>query len=316
MLFNLDMPNHSRVRRVVNGPYGSGGVRSLERVLDEVLDERCAALRAQSSPDLYETVLDEVTIRVNSTFLGLRLSDREHYRRLGQTLLRMPADDIHGLRGAIGALYDYVLWLIHHERELAPDGFVHRLVAGRHDSDPPLTDDELVAILLLSVVGGDQNVLSVLTKSVYTLLVARPLWERLVANPEIAPDLVEELIRLIPVGRISTFPRVSTRPIVTSHGELPAGTAVYADAFAANRDPLAFPAPRTIDPTRRGARHVQFGYGMHHCMASALARLEITAVIGRLAREFPRLELTVPPESLPWDTGTLLRRPTTLPVRW
>lgn len=51
-------------------------------------------------------------------------------------------------------------------------------------------------------------------------------------------------------------------------------------------------------------------------MGAALARLEITTIIGRLAAEFPNLTLDADPETLPWDTGTVLRRPTSLPVRW
>lgn len=55
---------------------------------------------------------------------------------------------------------------------------------------------------------------------------------------------------------------------------------------------------------------------MHHCMGAALTRLEITTLLTRLAREFPTLSLDADPQALPWDHGTLLRRPTSLPVRW
>ncbi|MET9597741.1 cytochrome P450 [Streptomyces sp. NPDC006459] len=92
---------------------------------------------------------------------------------------------------------------------------------------------------------------------------------------------------------------------------------VYPDAFAANRDPEAFPEPLTVDPDRSSAkRHLQFGYGMHHCMGAALARMEIVTVLTRLAQEFPDLALAVDPAEVPWDNGTVLRRPTSLPVRW
>lgn len=316
MLLNLDVPHHARVRKVVTGDYSANGVESLRPVLDRVITERFEVLRGKDNPDLFQDVLDEIPGRVNHHFLGLPLSERDYYRPLGHTVQRAPADDVPKLLDDFWKLYGYVMDLVHGKRELRPDGLVARFVNGRNDSDPPLTDEELVAILLGSVLGADQNILSVLTKATYTLLNAPGLWERLVREPEILPALVEELIRLIPLGTISTFPRVSTRSIETTEGVLPEGSNLYADAFAANRDPSAYPDPLVIDPDRDGPRHLQFGYGMHHCMGAALARLEITTIIGRLAAEFPNLALDADAETLPWDTGTVLRRPSSLPVRW
>ncbi|KPC88178.1 hypothetical protein ADL35_06505 [Streptomyces sp. NRRL WC-3753] len=98
---------------------------------------------------------------------------------------------------------------------------------------------------------------------------------------------------------------------------------MHAGAFEADRDPEVFVEPLRIDVDRRGKRHPQFEYGMHHCMGAALARMQVNAVLTRLVRNsprsigaFPTLELDADPASLPWYHGTLLRRPTSLPVRW
>ncbi len=71
-----------------------------------------------------------------------------------------------------------------------------------------------------------------------------------------------------------------------------------------------------IDPARNGKRHLQFGYGMHHCMGAAMARMEITEVLRRLVTELPTLRLAVPEDRIPWETGILVHRPTSLPVTW
>ncbi|WP_326950692.1 cytochrome P450 [Amycolatopsis sp. NBC_01307] len=316
MLLNLDVPDHSRMKTVANAEYSARAVAALTPVLGTVVDERFAALRAEERPDLFRTVLDEVPIRVNSVFLGLPLADREYYRPLGHTVQRAPADDVEGLLADFWRLYEYVTDLVRGVRPVREGGLIARLLAGRSASTPPLTDEELVALLLGSVLGADQNILSVLTKAVYVLLVSPGLWGRLHDEPALVTPVCEELIRLIPLGTISAFPRVLTRDVETSEGIVPEGSVVYADAFAANRDPEAFPDPLTIDPGRRGPRHLQFGYGMHHCMGAALARLEITTLVGRLVAEFPGMTLDADPHTLPWDTGTVLRRPAALPVRW
>jgi cytochrome P450 len=316
LLLNLDSPDHARVKKFVTGPYGASGVEKLRATLHQVISDRFATLRSADAPDLFRDVLDEVPIRVNSAFLGLPLQEREIYRLPGHTVQRAPADDVAGLIRDFLRLYDYIMDVVRGKRPVEADGLIARFLKDRHDSDPPLTDEELVAVLLGSILGADQNILSVLTKSVYTLLIARPLWERVVAEPDVVTAVTEELIRLIPLGTISAFPRVATRSVATSEGLLPEGSVVYPDAFAANRDPSVYPDPLAIDPGRTGPRHLQFGYGMHHCMGAALARMEITTIIGRLAAEFPSLRLDADPATLPWDVGTVLRRPTSLPVRW
>ncbi|MDO0939390.1 cytochrome P450 [Streptomyces sp. DG2A-72] len=315
-LITLDAPHHARMRSVVAADYSSAAIAKLRPTMDTVIDERFAVLRAEDRPDLFRTVLDVVPATVNCRLLGVPTEYIDSIRPCGRTVQMGSADDVPTLMDHFVKVYDYVTDLVTGVRPTDADGLVARFVAGRDQAEPPLTDKELVGILLAAVVAGDQNTLSVLAKAVYTLLCAPDLWRRLVEDPGMAPRLTEELIRLIPLGVSSTFPRIATREMETADGVVHVGDVVYADAFAANRDPDVFPHPEIIDPERSGERHLQFGYGMHHCMGAALARLEISALLTRLARDFPALALDVDPESLPWDQGILLRRPTSLPVRW
>lgn len=316
LLLNLDVPDHARMRQFVNADYSAAAVRDLESVADSVLHQRIHALRGETRPDLYATVLDRVPVEVNSAFLGFPLSDIEHFRPSSRVVQMAPFDDVPDLLEHFWLVYDYVTDLVAGRRATVDSGLVQRFLSRRDSAEPPLADEELVALLLGSVLGADHNVLSVLSKAVYVLLHAPALWSRLGTDPGCAPAVVEELLRVLPLGTISTFPRVATIDVPTSNGIIVAGEVVYADAFAANRDPAVFPDPEVIDPGRRGKRHLQFGYGMHHCMGASLARMQLTRTLTTLAAEFPTLELAVSSESIPWDTGVLLRRPVSLPVRW
>jgi cytochrome P450 len=135
-----------------------------------------------------------------------------------------------------------------------------------------------------------------------------------VDDPALIPNAVEELLRVIPLGTISTFPRLASVDLDGPWGLIPEGSIIYADAFAANRDPAVFPEPLAIRLDRNDARHLQFGYGMHNCMGAALARLEITTVLQILVQRFPNLRLAVPADQVPWVDGIILRRPVRLPV--
>ncbi|MEU6091817.1 cytochrome P450 [Streptomyces sp. NPDC047085] len=317
LLLNLDAPHHARVRGFVAADYSAAGVERLRPVLDRVLDEGIARLRAAESPDLFSDLADRVPITVNCHFLGVPVDDVPYFRPSARVVQIASHENVPDLVEHFYRVYGYVQDLVTGVRPALPDGLIDRFRAGRDRAEPPLDDAELTGIFFGSLLGADQNIVSVLTKSLYVLLSAPALWRRLVEEPEIAPRLAEELIRLIPLGTISAFPRIAGRDLETSESVVPRGSVVYPDAFAANRDPEVFPDPLVVDPDRQPAkRHLQFGYGMHHCMGAALARMEIVAVLTRLAREFPTLALDIDPAQVPWDNGTVLRRPTSLPVRW
>ncbi|GHF35475.1 biflaviolin synthase CYP158A2 [Kitasatospora xanthocidica] len=317
LLLNLDAPHHARVRGFVAADYSANGVERLRPVLDRVVEEGIARLRAAESPDLFSDLIDRVPITVNCHFLGVPLEDVDHFRPSSRIVQIASHEDVPDLVEHFYRVYGYVQDLITGVRPVVPGGLIEQFRADRDRAEPALDDAELTGIFFGSLLGADQNIVSVLTKSLYTLLAAPALWRRLADEPEIAPRLAEELIRLIPLGTISAFPRIAGRDLETSVGLVPEGSVVYPDAFAANRDPEVFPDPLVIDPDRQSAkRHLQFGYGMHHCMGAALARMEIVTVLTRLAQEFPTLALAVEPADVPWDIGTVLRRPTSLPVTW
>ncbi|WP_079405543.1 cytochrome P450 [Streptomyces sp. 3211] len=317
LLLNLDAPHHARVRGFVSADYSAAGTERLRPVLDRVVDEGIARLRSAGSPDLFTDLVDRVPITVNAHFLGVPIEDVPYFRPSARVVQIASHEDVPDLVEHFYKVYGYVQDLVTGARPVVPGGLIERFRADRDRAEPPMDDAELTGIFFGSLLGADQNVVSVLTKSLYALLSAPALWRRLADDPGIAPRLAEELIRLIPLGTISAFPRIAGRDLQTTEGLVPAGSVVYPDAFAANRDPEAFPEPLTVDPDRSSAkRHLQFGYGMHHCMGAALARMEIVTVLTRLAQEFPDLALAVDPAEVPWDNGTVLRRPTSLPVRW
>jgi cytochrome P450 len=87
---------------------------------------------------------------------------------------------------------------------------------------------------------------------------------------------------------------------------------------AANRDEEVFDRPNQLDLTRprESNPHLTFGYGLHFCLASQLARLELRIVIGTLLRRLPCLQLAKPAEELQFGRGGLMRLLTELPVTW
>jgi cytochrome P450 len=317
MLLNNDGPHHSRLRKVIAKDFSPSGVAVLRDTIKRVTHERLDELLKQGSTgDLFSLVLDHIPATVDCQLMGIPLEDRAYYRPLSHTIQVASDEDVPELLRQFWLIYGYLTDLVTGARPTYEGGLIQRFVAARHESEPALTDKELVGILIGVLVGGDQNILTVMTKVIYTLLAAPTLWHSLVQDPSRIPAAVEELLRLIPLGTISTFPRIAAEDIDGSWGRIGVGSAIYADAFAANRDPEAFPDPLTIHLDRQDAKHLQLGYGMHNCMGAALARLEIVTVLEILVSRLPDLQLAVAAHEVPWVQGTLLRRPASLPVQW
>ncbi|MFE0751951.1 cytochrome P450 [Gordonia sp. NPDC058843] len=318
MLLNLDHPDHGRLKGFVSSAYSAATIARRIPSVQRVLDAAVADLRTQHAAggaDLVGTLLDPLTIGVNVDYLGIPTSDISYFRHLSREMQLAHDTDVPQLLEDFWTLYTYIGDLVAGRRPVE-SGLISDLLAARDTVSPPVTDGEYAAILLGSLVGGDQNILSVVTKIAYVALARPELWNHLVDNPDEIPAAVEELLRLLPLGRISTFPRVTTTEVTLEHGVLYPGDVVYADAHEANRDAAVYPDPWTVDVRRSGRRHLQFGYGMHHCMGAALARMEIVEVLGRLTSEFPGLRLAVDPAEVEFETGVLVHRPVSLPVTW
>ncbi|EMO8006286.1 cytochrome P450 [Salmonella enterica] len=316
LLLNLDFPHHARMKRFVAKDYSASGLAWLAPHMVDAIETLMQAARREDSFDLYQDVLDPLAVQINCLLLGIPLMDKEYFRVLSVTVQKADPQQVVDLIDKFTALYQYLFEHVTGVRQHADDGLIARFVAMRENAMPPLNDEEITAILLGSLLGGDQNTLTVMTKIFYALLFTETLWLQVVNFPETTELVVDELIRLTNLGTASAFPRICSDAIELSGVTIPAGDTILPDVFLANRDPSVYASPLTIDPFRDGPRHLQFGYGMHHCMGQELAKLEIGTAIKAMARLAPDLRLSdhALPENFIWNEGIILRRPAQLPV--
>ena len=118
-------------------------------------------------------------------------------------------------------------------------------------------------------------------------------WERLVADPGLAPGAVEELLRYD--GPVHLTGRTATVDAEVGGVAIEAGQGLITLLAAANRDPARFADPDRLDITRADNQHLTFSIGIHYCLGAALARLEGQEVFKALVQRFPTLELTEEP---------------------
>jgi len=107
-------------------------------------------------------------------------------------------------------------------------------------------------------------------------------WRLLAARPELAGDAAEEVVRYCPSALLGV-PRIAKVDVELNGLTLPAGSCVLPVTGSANRDGSVFDRPDVLDITRPRTAHLTFGGGIHFCLGAALARVELTEALPRLA---------------------------------
>jgi cytochrome P450 len=137
-------------------------------------------------------------------------------------------------------------------------------------------------------------------------------WDLLAEHPELAMKAVEELMRVYPV--VFGVMRMTTEDVEYEGVVIPAGTFVWVNTAAANRDPAVFEDPDRLDITREGAPPMQsFGSGAHYCLGANLARREIAEALTVMAPRMRNLRRAGP---APWKPLVSISGPATLPVEF
>ena len=197
---------------------------------------------------------------------------------------------------------------------VVPEGLLSHLACHRLGDGNFATDDEVTGLVAMMLVAGHETTTSLVTNTVWRLLEDRTRWERLLAEPDLVPNVIEESLRFDPP--VLGDCRTNTAP-VTIHGvDIPANSKVMHLLRSANHDPDLCEAPdefRMDRPLLENRKHYAFGWGTHFCLGAHLARMTARTALGQLIVRLPDLRLDGPTERLqaPFLWGRRV-----LPVAW
>lgn len=310
----MDDPEHARLRRMVTGDFLVKKVAAMrpgiQRIVDEALD---AMTEGRTTADLVAEFALPVPSLVICLLLGVPYEDRARFQGLSRTLLNN-GSTVEEVAAASDELRDYLTELAALKRERPEDDIISRLAA-RDD----LTPREVAATGVLLLVAGHETTANMIALST-ALLVDRPEQIAKLADPELVPGAVEELMRLLSIVD-NGLPRVATEDVELGGVLIRAGEGVIALISTANRDESVFGGPGhlpvdEVDLGRDARRHLAFGFGVHQCLGQPLARAELQIALATLFRRLPGLRLAVPREELAFRTESLIFGMRSLPVAW
>ena len=172
-----------------------------------------------------------------------------------------------------------------------------------------LDDDTVVRILGLQLVAGIDTTWGIIGASLWHLATHPEDRRRLVASSGLIPTAIEELLRAY--ASVSVW-RTVTDEVSLGGVMMQAGDTVMMTFPAACRDPEAFDCADEVVIDRERNRHIAYGPGIHRCLGSNLARLELTLAVTTWLKHVPEFELESG-GNVTWAEGAL-RGPRTVPV--
>ncbi|GAA0543080.1 cytochrome P450 family protein [Actinomadura livida] len=311
-MLHSDPPAHTRLRRLAAKAFTARRVQSLRPRIEEITDELLDGMGPEGETDLIDT-LGLLPITLIYELLGVPKRDWEAFRRWSVLGSDEQSTGSAEFETATEALKSYTRDLIADKRVRPGEDLLSDLMVVRDGGDG-LSDDELLAMAFLLLLGGQETTISLIGVAVHHLLRNPDQLALLRAEPERLPAAIEEVLRFDGPAMNASM-RFAVEDIEIAGTPIPAGGVVFLGLGSASHDPEVAPDGDRFD-IRRPARHLAFGHGPHACIGSALARLEGEIAIGRLLDRYGELRLAVPEEELVWRPGMHFRGPAALPVRY
>jgi pimeloyl-[acyl-carrier protein] synthase len=316
MLF-MDPPGHTRLRSLASHAFSPARVAVLRTHIREIVNRLLDTVQAQGQMDIIADLGDPLPAIVTAEMLGVPLEDRHQLKAWSTNFAEMLGNFQHNPEHAarmLRTVQDMTAYFHDRIRELKNiprDGLVHSLMTAEIDGDR-LTEEEVVANSIVTMVGGLETTTNLIGNGVLTLLRNPGEIERMQEDQSLIPSAVEEMLRYESPSQHTG--RLAPEDVEWEGKVIRKGQAVMAVMAAANRDPERFPDPDRFDVARTDNRHLAFGYAAHFCFGAALARVEGQEAFEAMVRRLPGLELQ--PGPLVWRNNLGLRGLTALPVKF
>lgn len=306
-----DPPFHAEARRLLLPAFAPKAIASLEEgaretcreLLDELLEPGVDVV------DAARAYAQHIPVRVIATMLGLPKDDGDRFRLFIHRIIEKPGEYAGTIEPEDTLVY-YLTQHIQRRRNLPAQDDLIGFLLSTEVAGEPLTDEHIFGTLALLIIAGIDTTWSAIGASLWHLAQSPSDRERLTADPAVLPLAIEEFLRFYaPV----TMARIAATD--TDIGGCPVAKRdwVLLPFPAANRDPEVFERADEFVIDRERNRHVAFGLGIHRCIGSNLARLELTVAIDEWMKRIPDFELA-DPGGVRWSTGQV-RGPRELPIR-
>ncbi|MGW7689155.1 cytochrome P450 [Streptomyces asiaticus] len=289
---NKEGPGHRRWRRLISRAFTVKKMEAWRPRIQQMADALVDDMVAKGAPvDLRAALALPLPVQVICALLGAPSEDQDRFARWSETLLTLTRYTQAEVDDAQREFRAYASDLIERKRAHPGDDLLSELTQISDSEDGRLSHDELIATAVGLLLAGHETTSNMILKMTAMLLSERERYEAVLAAPGLVPDVVEEALRMDANGGVG-IPRFITEDTEVNGVPVNAGSTLFVNLHAANRDERKFPDPDRFDPHRENrAQHLTFGAGPHFCVGQTLARVELQVVLGTFVRRLPELRL-------------------------
>jgi cytochrome P450 len=311
MMLNMDPPQHTKLRMLVNKGFTPGAVARLHERIGSLARSIVDAVATAGPCDFVADVAGELPSCLIAELVGIPLDDGRRLYRLTERMhtTAQTAADQADAAAAIMEMMSYSHALREAKRARPGSDIASALLAAEVDGER-LSDVEFDMFFMLLINAGGDTTRNLVAGGMLALLEHPEQYARLRADLGLLPSAIEEMLRW--VTPVVHFRRTATRDVELRGRRIAAGDKVVVFYSSANRDEEVFADPERFDITRTPNEHVAFGGGgAHYCLGANLARLEIRALFEQVLARLPDLRLAGPVERL---RSNFINGPRRMPV--
>ncbi len=313
MLF-LDAPAHTGIRSLCSKAFVSRRVDGLRSHIQDIADSLIDKVKASGRMDVIGDFAAPLPAIVTAELLGMPTSDHEQLKDWSADFAGMLGnfqhnpDRVAAVHRSLEEMLRYFTSAVRDSRR-SSGGLINLLIEAS-EGGMRLSEDEIVANIIVTMVGGQETTTNLIGNGLLTLLRHPDELARLRDDDLVVDSAVEELLRYESPSQHTA--RLAPADMALGDKRIRKRDAVMAVMAAANRDPARFADPDRLDLERANNRHVAFGWGAHFCFGAPLARIEGQIAFPTLLRRLPGLALA--PGALRWRENLGLRGLMSLPV--
>ena len=308
-----DAPVHTWARRLLLPAFSPPAVEAMTPITRQLAESLIEEHFSSGHGDAAADYARHIPVRIIAQMLGVPLEDEEVFTGWVVRTLQEGFQNIDGAMDVLTEMTVYFAGKVAERRAMEPgarpDDVITMLIEA--ETSEPMTDEHLLGTCFLLLIAGIDTTWSAIGSSIWHLATHPKDQQRLRDDPGLLPLAVEEFLRAYsPV----TMARYVTSDVEFKGCPMKAGDKVLMAFPAGNHDPEQFDDADKVLIDREKNRHFAFGSGVHRCLGSNLARMEIKVAVETFLAKVPPFELS-DPEAVTW-TGGQVRGPRCVPIRF
>jgi cytochrome P450 len=295
-----DPPEHRPAKNLLLPAFTPDAIKHHEPRTRDICARLVEGFAGKSGCDAAADYAQEIPVRVIAVMLGLPESEGDRFRQWIHEILELGITRPDILMKAIGETTKYFQDEVAKRRAAPTDDLISQLAGAKIDGQP-ISEDHLLGAIRLILIAGIDTTWSAIGSCFWHLAQHPEDRRRLVDEPELIPTAVEEFLRAYaPV----TMAREVIKDTMINGCPVKTGEMVLLSFPSANRDPRVFSDAGRVVIDRKENRHAAFGLGIHRCIGSNLARMEITVALQEWLKRIPDFRLD-PAAKVTWSEGTV-----------